>query len=585
MSKSEQAGLATLEEQVGGQPPPDLTARILRAVDQAPPIAEPLPVSRWLLVAALLVTAVGTIYLVHRLTRSDLPQAEAGTPDGVPQGTEGGDIVHPKNKAQVLKWIRSAKSVSIRAVFLHERGSIVRIEPRILAEMDSSASSGVNVPLSDEKTVTRSIVEALESGIQIVPDHEMFKGSQGWSHELDFGLPKGKRMVLRLYGFSRSTVMKAFRVVGLPKLSVPLLAGLGDSMHKVLTAHLEALVEREGLALSIDGLLRLPVDTKRIIAHGLFRHEIPKLTRFGKLAHLDLLHSPGGVNKWSVQTVAELKTLESLVLPANRVTSEILGAIRRLPKLRELFLVGEQIDWLNLRAGPTTSQIDADCAAILATMKGLSELWVVGSAFTDADLEKLATLPKLRTLSLAHNQTFTGKGLAAFRKHKSLRILHLDDCTNLSDEGFAELQEIPRLRRVFLRRVRHVIPGAPGPHNLTGMSLVHLARAKQIEHLVLDNWFSVTMQSPMSDGDNSHLEGDWVQSLADIAKFQTSLRTLSVLQSPDITDADLLKFYGAVHLQKIYFSNMPKVTAKGLARMRSQMPGCKIVLDQSATGR
>ena len=112
----------------------------------------------------------------------------------------------------------------------------------------------------------------------------------------------------------------------------------------------------------------------------------------------------------------------------------------------------EALEWSEPWQITVDSTFTDDGLRQLAQMKGceqLAELGLLNSAISDAGLEEVAKLPRLRLLS-ASNCTITDEGLKHLVGMQDLEVLELDG-TAITATGLATLQQLPALNKLYVR--------------------------------------------------------------------------------------------------------------------------------------
>lgn len=188
---------------------------------------------------------------------------------------------------------------------------------------------------------------------------------------------------------------------------------------------------------------------------------------------------------------------------------------------------------------------------------------------SDADLRYLEMFPSLGSLELGPEMT--DQALENLRYVPKLRTLKLVS-NPISDEGLAHLHQVPALEELWLH----------GCRNITDAGLVHVGKLKNLRYLVLG-------ATKIGDAGVAHL------------RDLTNLEHLDLFHYTKITNAGLahldalnkLKYLrisftkvgdrGVLHLEKLHglkdlVLGRTKVSANGIARLRSALPGCNVSL-------
>ena len=71
------------------------------------------------------------------------------------------------------------------------------------------------------------------------------------------------------------------------------------------------------------------------------------------------------------------------------------------------------------------------------------------NGLSDADLEIIASLPNLRTLSISCKNV-TGTGMVYFKDNRMINAVHFRDCVKFGEEGISLLSDLPSLQHLSL---------------------------------------------------------------------------------------------------------------------------------------
>lgn len=164
------------------------------------------------------------------------------------------------------------------------------------------------------------------------------------------------------------------------------------------------------------------------------------------------------VDDASLQALSSLPRLESLALARTSVTAEGLARIPSPERFRILRLSGQEFP--------------SDAPKGVGALQQLAWLSVVRSSLTNMELSTIASLPKLKTLSLENVTTWTAADYALLANAERLRNLSLLGCDlgedavdwlaemtqldslavdGIGDEELAQLASLSRLRWLELR--------------------------------------------------------------------------------------------------------------------------------------
>ncbi|MBS4163198.1 hypothetical protein PRO82_000496 [Candidatus Protochlamydia amoebophila] len=205
--------------------------------------------------------------------------------------------------------------------------------------------------------------------------------------------------------------------------------------------------------------------------------------------------------------------------------------------------------------------------AHLLTLKNCENLKIlhleVCQTITDDGLAHLAPLTGLQHLDLSYCDNLTDAGLAHLTPLTALQHLDLRGCCNLTDVGLAHLTPLTGLQHLNLlgfcltdAELVHLAPLTALQHlnlsfceNLTGAGLVHLAPLTALQHLDLSYCYNLT------DAGLAHLTP------------LIALRYLDLSCCENLTDAGLAHLTPLTALQHLDLSYCENLTKDGLTRL------------------
>lgn len=262
----------------------------------------------------------------------------------------------------------------------------------------------------------------------------------------------------------------------------------------------------------------------------LARSTLLAVGRLTELVHLDLDGSP--VTDSGMEKLAELKKLQFLDVSGSKYLTRrgyaVIGGFRAL---ESLYLVGTNMDDAGLQE--------------LAGLTQLTRLDLHQADVTAAGLPHLRAATKLTYLKLGCNKELQGGSLSSLRSLTELRSLDLHN-TKVADSDLVSLRQFPKLETLLLYRT-----------SLTSAALAHVADLDQVKTLDLGS-SKVT-----------------VAGLMQLVRMN-GLKTLT-LNDITITDADVTRL-ARLRVTKLTLRDH-KLTSRGLARLRSLMPKCKVAVD------
>lgn len=554
-----------LEENVRGAAPPDLTARITQALDDAQhAAAEPPrgPTWRVLAAAAWLVLGLGVVWAV--VSAAQHTQGDAATqqdPDGESDHQSRGEgsstAVVPKSKAELLELLGAATGVTTRvcAVRIPEHPEI------ILPVSAKSEPDPETVSLTWNDALAQSLVATLRDDTPLstgfIKDDLAKPGSIQKAllvHTLHVHLPKQRHLEVHV-DFSQPNATKY--TVTVDTVGTFWLGDVGRTWEPETTREGMQQLRQRGVVHPVileqsgwsDGLAR----ATRIRGHALRPADLERIAAFSAMELLDLRFSPAAHDPAGLLHLEDASALEAVWLDDASITTEALGALARAkPGLRELQVMSTSSAYWNMgvylsrrMAGyvwgldptltppaltPASSAIaPAALQEALAGFDALEHLTLRGFAMYSDVLGSLARLP-LQRLSLSGCLIGRG-GFAAFAGHESLRALYLNSVVSLRDDDFADLAAIPGLEELYLDNARHY---ADTEHDrISHVALEHLAKLRSLRRLHLGDWFSVLPGAP-----REALSNEWRAALRGLVSTGR-LKMLGLTDSPGMTLDDL----------------------------------------------
>ncbi len=232
----------------------------------------------------------------------------------------------------------------------------------------------------------------------------------------------------------------------------------------------------------------------------------------------------------------DVKTLESLWLPSEGISDTGLEYLSQLPRLRSLSVSRAYRGDSSGEQGYYTDK----GIRMLAHCRDLEELSVGSIGMTDASMESIAKLDKLRELSLFGCTAVTDEGLKKLASLKDLGVLNVHDA-NATISGLSCLNGLSNLRRLDIDGVKQ---------DYTGLDLAGLKKLEQL-----------TMGTRRDGG----VIGD-----ADVACL-TRLTWFQIghpaIRSPSLTDQGLASLVGLTQMDRLTIGG-PDLTDDGLAHLR-----------------
>ena len=190
------------------------------------------------------------------------------------------------------------------------------------------------------------------------------------------------------------------------------------------------------------GLENISLYNTEVTNRGLaYLKSIPSLRKLdlGK-RHFDLENPP--ITDAGMVHLAQIKSLEFLVLPPVGITDKGLGTISNLKNLKYLKVC-------SCSSSPLTDK----ALQHVSKLRALEFLSIAGTGFTDAGMDEIAKLTNLRELNLPFDNTITNKGLAKLKTLKSLERLYLDS-KNITISGLSYLNALKNLSYLLAHGIK-----------------------------------------------------------------------------------------------------------------------------------
>jgi hypothetical protein len=146
------------------------------------------------------------------------------------------------------------------------------------------------------------------------------------------------------------------------------------------------------------------------------------------------------------------------------------------------------------------------------------------TSLSDDDLNRVSTLPAVRTLAISHGGDITDEGLQVLAKMQTLEKLTLANLPNVTDAGLAVIGRLPKLRKLELA----MLP------KISDKGLQPLAELKQLRQLIV-------AKCPIDGSGWQHL--------------QPASLTLLEATSCKVNDAALEHLKGASAVEELSLSN------------------------------
>lgn len=325
----------------------------------------------------------------------------------------------------------------------------------------------------------------------------------------------------------------------------------------------------------VAAISRLPVLERLRLDHSAWVTD-EGLAELRHLPHLRSFALTGAaITDAGVKTLAGLPGLEEIRLQGEgpMLTDEAAEALRRLPRLRRLEIIGRaavtdagvahlgrlsQLEtlWLHGCAG-----VGDDSMPHLAPLSLLSELDLSGTSVGDEGVDRLSGLPGLSVLSL-YGTPITPAALRSLRPLTGLRRLDLRDCTGLAPIADEPWLGMPHLEDLQLQgagpldadQTRRLSQSCRSLRQLS----CRLGGGEAFAPLVmLDRLWSLRIAGAAGLGDQ---ELELVSRLRELA-------SLVIVDAPWLTDRGIAVLEGLPSLRAIAIAGCPGMSPRALRRL------------------
>ncbi len=385
---------------------------------------------------------------------------------------------------------------------------------------------------------------------------------------------------------------------GLPRLKYLFLRGPhftdAGCVHLKDISSLRMLSYHEGVARITDAGLVHIADIPNL--ESLCLHGMKHITDEG-IAHLAKMRSLKKLEIGSSQVtdrglgyLSQIKTLERLELPQEQrgITDSGLAYLGQLPNLRQL-----HVSRLHYNDPKMNTEYYTDKGLeALTRCTGLEELSIGSIGITDAGMDHIAKLAKLKRLNLFGCDNVTDKGLAKLAGIKSLTTLYVSHA-NITISGLAQLNSLSNLTtlRVYDLRRGGAILDLSGLANLEDLMLGFARKSGEVftdaDLVSLADLKRLTMVQigprDFTDKGIRHLArlprierlGVGGPRLTDeVLKFLSDMKTLNHLTIDDgnFTDRGLRYLEGLKLLEFLHVTSVNAFSETAVQHLRNNLP-------------
>lgn len=320
-------------------------------------------------------------------------------------------------------------------------GPLVRDNPARLDSVPPEEMEAVTIEYWDPQEVNRAVkhlsrfsqLQGLELK-KIDPDQVDFSPLSNLSHLTDLSI------------VHEVLINPEFKTIGCLK-SVQRLSLSGKSLSKTSFNALTAFKGLQALSLDVhsmdnSGLAALtPMNIERINLSGIQTMSVEGYAHLARIPSLKAL-SLGNLDVMPNQLAELAKSSHLEQLTITRVVTEHLIALKPLQSLRIVRLYTNMNDTRHYFSEPGF--------AALAELKNLETLYIEACGPTsDASLQSLVSLSKLKVLSIMNREEVTDAQMACFAQMSALEELGIRG-SQITDEGLAKLSGLKSLKKVCL---------------------------------------------------------------------------------------------------------------------------------------
>jgi serine/threonine protein kinase/Leucine-rich repeat (LRR) protein len=309
---------------------------------------------------------------------------------------------------------------------------------------------------------------------------------------------------------------------------------------------------------SIDKLKNMPPITSELWLDGTSVTDVglAKLTTIDSVRGLYGILLPPQCTEAGLVHLAKFPNLYHVQFSGTKLADSWIGRLKTIPKLSRLEVNG-------------TAITDAGVKAI-GELTGINDLSLSETTVTDAGLASLRNL-KLTRFGIQGCKNVTGPGLENLKDMTTLQSLHAEH-SNIGDAGLAHLKSLTSLENLSLGATRVTSNGMTTVGGFTNLKSLDLY-ALPITNDGLARLEGLTNLEILGM-DGAKVNDNGLKRLHEMKR----LRTLYIINSPNVGDAGLNSLVGLTELRELNITGT-KVTKAGVDKLAAALPKCKIAWD------
>lgn len=277
-----------------------------------------------------------------------------------------------------------------------------------------------------------------------------------------------------------------------------------------------------------------------------------KLARNGAIISMKVSGSAdgSGLNMEDMDKIGQLFDLESIFLEGPLFDDEYIAKLKDLKKLNSITINNSNIKDASLE--------------VLATLPELKTLDIRRDLMLEnSSLEILQKMPKLETL-LAYYNKFTNSGMNRISKIKTLKVVDVRGCPDVSDNGAKYLARLPLVEELYFRG-SITNEGIQNLAQAPKLRFVEFQDCNEINDMGIDAFKSLKSLTELRLFRCKGISDETIKGIAEIPFTRLELRDLN------LSNDGILALKGKNTLKTVEFSELPGVDGSGLNDLLSTL--------------